>query len=116
MTSNYWDNPEFDLPDFDFVDLDKVGTPIYVKILDWNKIHSLTFSDTNGNPFTSDYLETDKGLLRIDSKRLKKGLKEFVGKKGLITIQRWIEGKDNRSAVYKVSLEPLIVSKKKPKK
>ena len=116
MTSNYWENPEFDLPDFDFVDLDKIGTPVHVKILNWNKIHTLTFQDSQGNPFTSDYIETDKGLLRIDSKRLKKGMKEFLGKKGLITIQRWIEGRDNRSAVYKVSYDYAEVSSKKPKK
>ncbi len=113
---DYWENPDFDLPDFDFVDLDRIGSPVHVKILNWKKIHSLTFSDSRGNPFTSDYIETDKGLLRIDSKRLKKQMKEFVGKKGTLVIQRWIEGKDNRSAVFKVTYEPVEVSNKKPKK
>ncbi|GAI94668.1 unnamed protein product, partial [marine sediment metagenome] len=37
----------------------------------------------------------------------------FYKKKGRLVIQRWRDGKDNRSTIYKVQLEPSEIKSKK---
>jgi len=86
-------------------------------VKDWSDVKLMTFVNANGQEFTSNFLNTNKGLLRVDSSRLQKQLKPFADKdeKRELTIQRWIEGKDNRSAVYKVVLHTGVTStRRKP--
>ncbi|GAG61620.1 unnamed protein product, partial [marine sediment metagenome] len=80
-----------------------------------DKIETMTFKNDNGVDFTNDYILTDRGYLRISSMRLKKQLKPFYKKKGQLAIQRWRDGKDNRSTIYKVEFEPYRIESKKPK-
>jgi len=112
---SYWKNKKFSEPEIEFVNVSLDGTPTLLKIPDWENIKSMTYTNEDGIEFTGEYIKTSRGWLRIDSIRLKRALKPFVGKKGTLTIQKWCEGKDMRSTICKVKLEPVQTSLKKPK-
>lgn len=111
---NLWENEKLDQPEFDFLDLDFEGTPVIFKVNSWD-VEEYTFNNENGIPFTSKFIWTDKGLLRVDSIRLQKQLKPFAiaNEKKELVIQRWREGKDNRSTVYQVELHKGVTSTKR---
>lgn len=113
---SFWENVDEKQEEFELLDLDFNGTPRTVKISDWENIKEMTFKNADGEPFTRKYILTSRGWLSIDSRRLQKELKKFVGRKGNLVIQRWCEGKDFRSTIYKVELEPKQTSIKKPTK
>ncbi|GAG74218.1 unnamed protein product [marine sediment metagenome] len=115
---SYWENEEFDKPDVQIISKELLnfdGVPLYctIKPSDWDKIETMTFLNDSGIEFTNEYILTDRGYLRISSMRLRKQLKPFYKKKGRLVIQRWRDGKDNRSTIYKVQLEPAEIKSKK---
>ncbi|GAG74287.1 unnamed protein product [marine sediment metagenome] len=113
-----WNNEELERDEYEFVPMDKIGTPTYFRVKDWYDIKDLSFRNSDGNLFSRDYLVTTKGLLPLSSIRLRRQLKPFadVGEKKELTIQKWCEGSDDRSTIYKVSLETGVIStKSKPK-
>ena len=112
---NFWENPRIDEPVFSFLETDEEGTPVFFKVKDWLDVKEYTFKNEKGQEFTSMYLQTSEGLLRVDSKRLLKELQPFAiaNEKRKLTIQRWCEGQDKRSTVYKVSLHSGTTSTKK---
>ncbi len=116
-----WDNEELDREEYEFLPLDNIGSPTFFKVKDWYSIERLTFYNSRGQSFTRNYLNTSKGLLPLSSIRLKRALKPFAIKKEAreLTIQRWCEGSDTRSTIYKVELHKGVVEVKKkspPKK
>lgn len=113
---SFWNDKKLDQPEITIIDyLEFDGTPIYVKIPDWEKIETFTFTNKKGKEFTSEYILTNKGWLNCDSVRLRRQLKQFLGSKDTLVIQRWCDGDDTRSTIYKVELEPKETSKSKPK-
>ena len=114
---NIWNDEELEREEYSFLELDNLGTPSFFRVKDWNNIEELTFRNARGQPFTRLYLHTTKGLLPISSIRLRRELKPFADsdEKRELTIQRWCEGSDTRSTVFKVKLnEGVVVKEKKP--
>ncbi|GAG98746.1 unnamed protein product [marine sediment metagenome] len=112
-----WNDEELDREEYEFLPLDNIGTPTFFCVPDWNKYEELSFRNNSGNLFTRTYLHTSKGLLPLSSVRLKRLLKPFAtsNEKRELTIQRWCEGSDTRSTVFKVELNiGVVVKKKKP--
>jgi len=112
-----WNDEELDREEYEFLSLDDVGTPNFFRVVDWANYEELSFRNKDGNLFARKYLHTNKGLLPLSSVRLKRELKPFadVNEKRELTIQRWCEGSDTRSTVYKVELNVgITVVKKKP--
>jgi len=72
--------------------------PIVLKVLDWNP-KEWKYENRNWEP--SLYLETDKGNLRITSKRLQRALKPFVGFQGDLLIRRQM-GQSSLETYYEV--------------
>lgn len=109
-----WTDIELD-NEFEFLPLDNIGTPTFFTVKNWDDINEYTFTNEEGNKFTRNYLTTSEGLLAISSKRLRIQLKKFALKKEkrTLTIQRWCEGKDTRSTVFKVELQKVVTSTKK---
>ena len=115
---NLWNDEELEREEYEFLPLDNIGTPCFFRVKDWNKIEELEFYNAQGNPFKRNYLHTSKGLLPLSSVRLRRQLKPFAdsGEKRELTIQRWCEGSDTRSTIFKVELHLGVVStKSKPK-
>ena len=115
--NSLWNDEELDREEYEFLPLDNVGTPAFFRVPDWNKYEELSFRNQQGNLFTRTYLHTSNGLLPLSSVRLKRQLKKFAdnNEKGELTIQRWCEGSDTRSTVFKVELHKgVVVKKKKP--
>jgi len=120
MTNNneFWNDEELDREEYEFVPLDNFGTPCFFRVKDWGHVEELTFRNAKGIPFTRNYLFTSKGLLPLSSIRLRRELKPYatINEKRELTIQRWCEGEDDRSTVYKVELNVgVAVAQKKPK-
>jgi len=112
-----WADEELDREEYEFLPLDNIGTPTFFCVPKWDKYEELSFRNNSGNLFTRTYLHTNKGLLPLSSVRLKRELKPFAdsNEKGELTIQRWCEGSDTRSTIYKVELNKGVVTvKKKP--
>jgi len=118
--NDFWDNEALERDEYEFLPLDNIGTPTFFKVKDWYKIDELTFFNAQGNSFIRKYLHTDKGLLPLSSIRLQRALKPFADsfESGKLSIQRWCEGSDTRSTIYKVELVEIKTetSTKKPKK
>jgi len=95
--NSYWDNPEFLEEEFEIWTPSQDGTPHYIKVLNWEDIRIKKFGNRQ-----SEYLETDAGFLRIDSKRLKRELAKVSGFKGVLVLQRWVDGENTRNTYYKV--------------
>lgn len=110
---SYWDNPILDEEEFTIWTPMKDGSPEYFKVLDWDNIKEKSFGNRR-----SEYIETDAGFLRIDSVRLKRELKPFVGFKGLLVMQRWVNEDNTRDTHYKIqkNSEAGEISKKKQTK
>ena len=112
-----WNDEELDREEYTFLPLDNIGTPTFFRVKDWKNYEELSFRNAQGNLFTRNYLHTTKGLLPISSVRLRRLLKPFAdsNEKKELTIQRWCEGSDTRSTVFKVELNVgVVVKKKKP--
>ena len=112
-----WNDEELDRDEYEFLPLDNIGTPTFFCVTNWKKHEELSFRNQQGNLFTRRYLHTSKGLLPLSSVRLRRQLKIFAdnNEKGELTIQRWCEGTDTRSTVFKVELhQGVVVKKKKP--
>lgn len=123
MTEIYdvWNDEELDRDEYEFLPLDNIGTPTFFRVKDWNKHEELSFRNQQGNLFSRRYLHTTKGLLPLSSVRLKRQLKKFAdsNEKRELCIQRWCEGSDTRSTIFKVELHQGVTSikdKPKPKK
>ena len=113
-----WNDEELERDEYEFVPMDNIGTPTFFRVKDWCDIQDLSFRNSSGNLFSRDYLVTTKGLLPLSSIRLRRQLKPFAdsGEKRELTIQRWCEGSDTRSTIYKVELHEGVTSvKSKPK-
>jgi hypothetical protein len=93
---SYWDEYT-DYEEFEIWTPSQDGTPHYIKILDWEDIKVKQFGKRE-----SEYIETDAGWLRIDSKRLKAQLAQHKGFKGVLVLQRWVEEGNTRNTYYKV--------------
>ncbi|GAI81343.1 unnamed protein product, partial [marine sediment metagenome] len=65
--NNLWNDEELDREEFEFLPLDNIGTPTFFRVADWNKYEELSFTNQQGNPFTRNYLHTNKGLLPLSS-------------------------------------------------
>lgn len=116
INNDLWTDEELDRDEYEFLPLDNVGTPTFFRVKDWNAYEELSFRNSEGNLFTRHYLKTTKGLLPLSSIRLRRQLKPFanVKEKRELTIQRWCEGSDTRSTIFKVELhEGVTVVKKK---
>jgi len=113
---SYWDNLKIHSEEISFLELDNVGTPVLFKVPDWEKVEHMTFNNSQGKEFSGDYLFTNKGWLRIDSKRLKRQLLAVKKSKKELSIQRWCEGSDARATIYKVEIVQPLTSVKKPTK
>ncbi|GAG73415.1 unnamed protein product [marine sediment metagenome] len=117
ISNELWTDEELDREEYEFLPLDDIGTPCFFRVKDWNHIEELSFRNREGNLFTRNYLLTTKGFLPLSSVRLRRQLKSFatINEKRELTIQRWCEGEDTRSTVYKVELNlGVVVKKKKP--
>ena len=90
-----WEDPKLLQPDFETWTPLTDGTPEYFKILNWKDKVMKQFGDR-----TSQFIETDLGFLRTDSIRLRKQLSQFVGFKGLIVMQRWVDKENTRNTKY----------------
>ncbi|GAG63365.1 unnamed protein product [marine sediment metagenome] len=114
---SFWNNEELERDEFQFLPLDNIGTPTFFKVKDWENIKELTFLNKQGQEFSRFYLHTSEGLLPVSSKRLMRQLKPFADKKEKreLTIQRWCEGSDTRSTIFKVELHKVLTSTKLPK-
>ncbi|GAG59342.1 unnamed protein product [marine sediment metagenome] len=115
--NNLWNDEELDREEYEFLPLDNIGTPTFFRVGNWNSYEELSFRNQQGNLFTRTYLHTTAGLLPLSSVRLRRELKKFAdaNEKGELTIQRWCEGSDTRSTVFKVELHKgVVVKKKKP--
>jgi len=99
-----WNDKVLEREEYSFLPLDFEGTPTFFRVQDWDNYEELTFFNEQGNSFTRFYLHTSEGLLAISAVRLRRELKPFAKKnfKGQLTIQRWCEGTDTRSTVFKV--------------
>lgn len=115
---NIWNDEELDRDEYEFLQMDDIGTPTFFRVSDWNKIKELSFRNREGNMFTRNYLSTSKGLLPLSSVRLRRQLKPFAdtSEERELSIQKWCEGSDTRSTIYKVELNIGVTSAKaKPK-
>jgi len=117
MTNNtdLWNDEELDREEYQFLPLDNIGTPTFFRVKDWQKYEELSFRNQSGNLFTRNYLHTSKGLLPLSAVRLRRELKKFAdnNEKRELCIQRWCEGSDTRSTVFKVELHTGVVEVKK---
>lgn len=112
-----WDDEELDREEYEFLALDDIGTPTFFRVKNWEHVEELSFRNKEGNLFTRNYLFTTKGLLPLSAIRLRRQLKPFRDSKESreLVIQRWCEGSDSRSTVFKVELHEGVVTKtKKP--
>jgi len=112
-----WADKVLEREEYSFLPLDNIGSPTFFKVKDWDDYEELTFFNEQGNSFTRNYLHTSEGLLAISAVRLRRELKPFAIKKfkGQLTIQRWCEGSDTRSTVFKVEKsKPVTVATKLP--
>ncbi|MBA7681811.1 hypothetical protein ES703_90151 [subsurface metagenome] len=110
-----WHDKVLEREEYSFLPLDNIGTPTFFKVKNWENYEELTFFNEQGNAFTRNYLHTSEGLLALSSKRLLRQLKPFAMKhfKGQLTIQRWCEGSDTRSTVFKIEKsKPVTVATK----
>jgi hypothetical protein len=110
-----WHGKELEREEYSFLPLDNIGSPTFFKVKNWNNYEELTFFNEDGTSFTRNYLHTSEGLLAISSIRLRRELKPFVDKnfKGQLTVQRWCQGSDTRSTVFKVEKsKPVTVATK----
>lgn len=117
INDKLWNDEELDREEYEFLPLDNIGTPSFFRVQDWGKYEELSFRNSSGNLFTRTYLHTTKGLLPLSSVRLRRELKPFAdsNEKRELTIQRWCEGSDTRSTIYKVELIQTVTTvKKKP--
>lgn len=118
INNNLWNDEELDREEYEFLPLDNIGTPAFFRVEDWNKYEELSFRNQQGNLFTRTYLHTSNGLLPLSSIRLRRQLKKFAdnNEKRELSIQRWCEGSDTRSTVFKVELNigVVVVKKKVP--
>ena len=118
MTNNVlWNDEELEREEYEFLYLDDIGSPTFFRVKDWNRIEELSFRNSKGSLFTRNYLFTSKGLLPLSSIRLRRELKPFAdsGENRELSIQRWCEGSDSRSTVYKVELVTGVTTKSKKK-
>ncbi|GAG61609.1 unnamed protein product, partial [marine sediment metagenome] len=111
INDNLWNDEELDREEYEFLPLDNIGTPSFFRVNDWQKYEELSFRNQSGNLFTRTYLKTSNGLLPLSSIRLRRQLKVFAdnNEKRELSIQRWCEGSDTRSTVYKVELHKGVV-------
>jgi len=110
-----WHDKVLEREEYSFLPLDNIGSPTFFKVKNWDNYEELTFFNEQGNAFTRNYLHTSEGLLAISAVRLRRELKPFANKnfKGRLVIQRWCEGSDTRSTVFKVEKEkPITVATK----
>jgi len=85
----------------------KDNVPVFLKILDWNP---KTWEYKNKSWGKTLYLETNKGYLRISSKRLQRALKPYVGSKNWLKITRKSVGDTTFDYIYQVEEIPLGTS------
>ena len=113
--NDLWTDEELDREEYEFLPLDNIGTPCFFRVKDWNHIEELSFRNAEGNLFTRKYLFTTKGLLPLSAIRLRRLLKPFAdaNENRELAIQRWCEGADTRSTVFKVELNIGVITQKK---